>query len=645
MIILIPLGGLGERFIKNNYTLPKALVNIFGKPILYYLLDSLKILSNIDFVYIPYNKEYANYRFEDKLMKDFPNIKFKFLKLEKNTEGAAETINIALKELDNENTPILCLDSDNFYSVDIINLWNGKNKIITIEDNNLNPIYSYVKFENNKIIDIVEKVKISNYACTGAYGFSSYKQLLLYSQKILDNKIMQKGEYYTSTVISEMIKDNIEFENLVINSDNWHCLGTPFQLKMFYNNFPKISCINNNVKIKKLRICFDLDNTLVTFPKIKDDYTSVEPIQKNIDFLNYLKSFGHTIIIYTARRMNTHKGNVGKLLSDIGKITFDTLDKFGIVYDEIYFGKPNADMYIDDLAYNCFDNLEKLSGFYMDNILPRDFNTLELDSIEIYTKKSDDLSGEIYYYNNIPKCLKDLFPILIDYDVDNKWYKIEKIKGMTVTNLFLSELLKPDTLIHIMNSIKRIQSTPIVNKNKLNIYGNYCEKLKNRFNNYDYSKFKDSDILYDELYKKLLEYENLDKGKMCVIHGDSVMTNIIINKYEKIKFIDMRGKINNELTIYGDWLYDWAKLYQSLIGYDKILMNAKISIEYEKKLLTTFEEVFIELYSISDFNNLKLITKSLLFSLIPLHSNSNSNSNSKNINNCIDFYNLIQKIN
>ena len=83
MIILIPIGGLGERFLKNNYTLPKALVNIFGKPILYYLLDSLKILPNIDFVYIPYNKEYANYRLEDKLKKDFPNIRFKFLKLEK----------------------------------------------------------------------------------------------------------------------------------------------------------------------------------------------------------------------------------------------------------------------------------------------------------------------------------------------------------------------------------------------------------------------------------------------------------------------------------------------------------------------------------------------------------------------------------
>jgi hypothetical protein len=58
--------------------------------------------------------------------------------------------------------------------------------------------------------------------------------------------------------------------------------------------------------IKKLRFCFDLDNTLVTFPKIPNDYTTVEPIQNTINYLKYLKTFGHTIIIYTARRMKTH---------------------------------------------------------------------------------------------------------------------------------------------------------------------------------------------------------------------------------------------------------------------------------------------------------------------------------------------------
>lgn len=133
--------------------------------------------------------------------------------------------------------------------------------------------------------------------------------------------------------------------------------------------------------------------------------------------------------------------------------------------------------------------------------------------------------------------------------------------------------------------------------------------------------------LYDFLYK----YETEDKGRKCVIHGDMVMSNILMNKPEKIKFVDMRGKLGNKTTIYGDWLYDWAKLYQSLIGYDEILQNKQVSKEYKKQMLQYFEKYFVSLYSLKDLQNMKIITNSLLFTLIPLHDNVK----------CIHYFELI----
>jgi len=632
MIILIPLGGTGERFKNNGYKTPKSLIKIFGKPILYYLLDNLN-LENVDFVCIPYNSEYSLFNFEDTVKHNYPNINFKFIKLEQNTDGAAKTINIGLKSLGDIDVPVLCLDGDNFYTTDIISLWDSKNRIFTFEDLNETNIYSYVDIKENTIVTIVEKEKISNNACTGAYGFSSSKQLLKYTQKIIDNKIKQKGEYYTSTVILEMIKDRIVFDNSNINKDNYVCLGTPLQVRYFYNNYPSISCYNNKYNIKPQRYCFDLDNTLVTYPKVVNDYSTVEPITKNITFLKYLKKFGHTIIIHTARRMKTHNGNVGKCLCDIGQITFDTLKKFDIPFDEIYFGKPYADIYIDDLALNCYDNLEKELGFYIDKIEPRQFNTLELNSIQTYKKTSNDLSGEIYYYQNIPIEIKDMFPIFIDYDINNKWYIVEKIQGITLSSLYTNELLTPTTLTHIMNSIHRIQSVKINNKNidNFNIYSNYASKLKKRYESYDYSIYNNHKETFEMLYNELKYYEDRNYGKCSVIHGDPVMTNILINNLDKVKFIDMRGKLDNNLSIYGDFLYDWAKLYQSLIGYDKILMNKNISHGYEKNMINVFQEYFIKLYSEKYLLFLKMIVKSLLFSLIPIHDNEL----------CIKFYDLI----
>ena len=628
MIIIIPIGGIGQRFKENGYKKPKALINIYGKPIISYLLDNLNT-DNIDYIFIPYNKEYQQYRFEDFLIKSYPKINFRFFCLENNTRGAAETINIGINNLNEErDIPVLCLDSDNFYTCDIISQWNGENCVFSFEDENQNPIYSYVKMnENNEIIDIKEKDKISNNACTGAYGFRSINDLKKYTSKIIEENITQKLEFYTSGVIKEMISEGQTFKNQTILRSSFICLGTPLQLKFFYNNYPRKNSFNNEIVIKNKRICFDLDNTLVTFPTIVNDYRSVKPIQKNINFLKYLKKFGNTIIIYTARRMKTHNGNIGKINADIGKITFETLDDFNIPYDEIYFGKPYADFYIDDLALNCFDDMEKEMGYYNNKIEPRDFHTINSGSFDTIIKNGD-LKGENYYYENIPQSLKDMFPLKISGNSKN--IVIEKIHGLTVTDLYLSEILTKDTFTHILNSINRIQSCDIINDD-INIYENYASKLIKRYKSFDYSLFENSETTYETILVKLQYYEKNNLGKKKVIHGDPVFTNIIINTYGKIKFIDMRGKVGDKLTIYGDWLYDWAKIYQSIIGYDEILLSKIIDTNYKENIISIFKNYFIDKFSEKDFENLKIVTKSLIFTLIPLHNNEK----------CIKYYKLL----
>lgn len=634
MIIIIPIGGTGERFKEHGYKRPKALIHIYGKPIISYVLDNLQT-SGIDYVFIPYNKEYKTYRFEDYLMTTYPNIKFRFFCLDNNTRGAAETIDIGVSQLnETRDVPVLCLDSDNFYNCDIISEWKGENCVFSFEDINDNPIYSYVKLnENNNVEEIKEKDKISNHACTGAYGFKSIRQLKKFTSKIIQENKTQKSEFYTSGVIHEMIQNGHIFQNKTVLRSNFICLGTPLQMKFFYNNYPRKNSLNDEITIKHKRFCFDLDNTLVTYPIVKGDYTTVKPIEKNINFLKYLKSFGNTIIIYTARRMKTHHGNVGKINADIGKITFETLEKFNIPYDEIYFGKPYADFYIDDLAVSCFDDLEKELGYYNHKIEPRDFNTIQSGCVNTIIKHGD-LRGERYYYENIPASLKDLFPIYL-FGNDTT-ITIEQIKGITVTELYLSEMLNENTFTHILNSIVRIQSCDISTNNietndDVQLYDNYASKLIHRYENYDYSLYHNSKDIYESILKKLQDYEKENKGIKKIIHGDPVFTNILINSYGKIKFIDMRGRVGDVLTIYGDWLYDWAKIYQSIIGYDEILLSKPINKTYKTHIISIFKRYFLAIASNEDFNHLKTITKSLIFSLIPLHHNEK----------CVDYYNLL----
>ena len=98
------------------------------------------------------------------------------------------------------------------------------------------------------------------------------------------------------------------------------------------------------------RICIDLDGVICTIKKPDETYADVTPIEGVSAKIKALRSSGHYIIIHTARHMKTCDGNVGKVVNKVGKITIDWLDKHEIEYDELYFGKPWAQVYIDDNA-------------------------------------------------------------------------------------------------------------------------------------------------------------------------------------------------------------------------------------------------------------------------------------------------------
>lgn len=106
-----------------------------------------------------------------------------------------------------------------------------------------------------------------------------------------------------------------------------------------------------NVTMEKKRICLDLDGVIAGFKKEGQTYLDVEPIPGAKEKIDALHEAGHYIILHTARHMKTCNGNLGQVNARISQITFRWLEKHQIHYDEIYFGKPWADIYIDDNAF------------------------------------------------------------------------------------------------------------------------------------------------------------------------------------------------------------------------------------------------------------------------------------------------------
>ena len=109
----------------------------------------------------------------------------------------------------------------------------------------------------------------------------------------------------------------------------------------------------------KMRIVFDLDGVICELKKPSESYADVTPKNDIIEKMRDLKKDGHYLIIHTGRHMRTCNGDVSKVIEKIGKITEDWLEKWKVPYDELIFGKPYADIYIDDLAIE-FSTKEKL---------------------------------------------------------------------------------------------------------------------------------------------------------------------------------------------------------------------------------------------------------------------------------------------
>ncbi|KAH7350599.1 capsule biosynthesis phosphatase [Rhexocercosporidium sp. MPI-PUGE-AT-0058] len=640
--VIIPIGGIGSRFSKVGYRYPKPLINIIGRPMILRIIDNLS-LSPEDTLWMAVNAEIDDeFRIGQLVMKTFPKLDFRLLRLKHQTKGASETLYMTTQSMGAEymGRRTVSLDCDTLYWADILQHVRDMpiqyGAVFYFPDDGFNPIYSYIKTEDGSvplIIDIREKKAISNKANTGAYVFATASLLHIWAAKNIDSNAQRPkgteiGEYYTSQMIGTMIHDaRLPFLGLPLSKKDFSCVGTPEQLEDLLMQMKDGQRPN---QVKKRRFCFDLDMTLVGVPAVAGDYSTCPPIWKNIRLVQQLHKAGHHIIIQTARRMRTHQGNVGAILKDVGPVTFEQLERYEIPYHDIHFGKPWADVYVDDLAVNANLDTMKEIGWLLDEVDPssllepagtvartttprpnqttkamiaaRDFNTIQIvgDKV-IKSSKSDAILGELFFYAHMPTNLLPVFPtgFAVDFlpETGNYTLEMEYRQGLTFSHLLVGRSITEGRLLTFLTALHSIHTTTSTLTSRLpisaaladkfthhsiersggvNIYANYGVKLRSRYYNNStlYSSLGPTAAeCFSRLNEFLDTYEAEDRGvHVPIIHGDPVFSNAILSQDDKsVSFIDVRCQLENTLTMEGDIHYDLAKVLQSLVGYDHIL--------------------------------------------------------------------------
>jgi capsule biosynthesis phosphatase len=384
-MLIVLAGGLGVRMAQGTF--PKPLTPILGKPMISFALG--QIAHALDEILFIYGAHLRAFNFEETLLNCFKKSRCRFVCVDFNTRGPVDTALAGLftpggAAADiSDDEPLVFVDNDNVYPAQLAGALRSGTAFLGYDvDKTGSSAFCFLKLstaaEGGSAVDgtgvsptptpvvtaIVEKQRVSDTYGTGVYAFASKSQFVHWARHTLQHGPRAKGEVYMSGVFANMIAAGVAVRavHVPVIPVGTAELADAYCASSSSSSSPAAS-IAGGAGGSKLRICFDLDNTLVTYPVVPNDYSTVRPIHAMIDVARKAKAEGHTVIIYTARRMETHKHNGAAALADIGRVTFATLDKFNIPCDEIVFGKPIAHIYVDDRAVNPYFQTVRALGF------------------------------------------------------------------------------------------------------------------------------------------------------------------------------------------------------------------------------------------------------------------------------------------
>ena len=231
------MAGAGSRFALAGYREPKPFINIFGKPMIQWVIENLTTKFEHQFIFICQQKHLVEYHFDTILRQICPNSQV--VPIDGLTQGAAETVLFASHLINNEE-PLVIANSDQYIEYKLDNFFQElktKSKdgsILTMTSNDAK--WSYIKYDINRMVtEVREKEVISNEATVGIYGFANGSDFVKGAREMIHNELRVNGEFYVAPVYNELIKQgsNISFESIGSDKEQMNGLGTPEDLLLF----------------------------------------------------------------------------------------------------------------------------------------------------------------------------------------------------------------------------------------------------------------------------------------------------------------------------------------------------------------------------------------------------------------------------
>ena len=226
-VLLVPMAGMGQRFVDKGYTTPKQFLDVGGRTMIEWSFKSFD-WEDCDIVFIIRKDD--NYDVEGNLKRIFGN-DIKIVIADKLTDGTVSSCLLA-KEYINKDVPLGITTLDVFFQPKFM-----LNKVrdgidgclLTIETDN--PGYSYSQVVDGYVVRTAEKKIISKYGNVGYYYFNKGFEFVKYAEKMIENDIRTNGEFYVAPLYNLFIEDGAKITTIPIEMQ-YH-MGTPEEMDYF----------------------------------------------------------------------------------------------------------------------------------------------------------------------------------------------------------------------------------------------------------------------------------------------------------------------------------------------------------------------------------------------------------------------------
>jgi len=220
--VLIPMAGLGSRFIEKGYSLPKPLIKIFGKPMIQHVIESLNIEGH--YIFLVQKEHRVKYHLDDLLYKVAPGCSI--IEVDGLTEGAAST-GLLAKELIDNDTPLIIANSDQIVKWQPTAFqWLNRNVDgVTAVFESSDPKWSYVETFGILVTKVAEKEAISHQANVGIYAWNHGSDYVKYAEQMIAKGIRTNGEFYIAPIYNEAVADGKKIVTFPV--EEMHGVGTP----------------------------------------------------------------------------------------------------------------------------------------------------------------------------------------------------------------------------------------------------------------------------------------------------------------------------------------------------------------------------------------------------------------------------------